>query len=291
MFCLYRKRPDCDRSHPFRTRQVLAAEMVCQLVKAVPQVQWRIAADGQYATQDMVRGLPPGVNLVSRIRRDASIYTVPSGHRPPGRRGPRRKKGQRMPAPQALARRRRKGWKTITVQYQGRSQERRVLGITCLWYHVCRSQPIRLVISRDPTGKQPDDFLFCTDATVSEEEIVQRYTDRWGVEESIFEAKQCLGFETTRGWCSKTVNRQAPLAMVLTTLVKAWYARHAPDEPSLQPEVTPWRRGRKTRPSFADMLSALRQVLWHDRIFTNSGSLAKVRQFIESYTYGLFAAA
>ena len=94
--------------------------------------------------------------------------------------------------------------------------QRKVKSIVCLWWHVCREKPIRLVIVRDPAGRQKDDYFFCTDATCSEQEIVQRATDRWGVEEAIREAKQCLGFENTRGWCSRTVNRQAPLAMVST---------------------------------------------------------------------------
>jgi len=141
--------------------------------------------------------------------------------------------------------------------------ERLVLGITCLWYHVCRDVPIRLVIVRDPAGREKDDFFFCTDASVPDAEIAQRAVDRWGVEEAIQEAKQHLGFEDTRGWCSKTVHRQAPLAMVLVTLTKAWYARCAAVEPSLAPEPLPWHA--KTRPSFADMLAALRGVLVESR--------------------------
>ena len=93
--------------------------------------------------------------------------------------------------------------------------------VVCLWYHVCRDVPIRLVIVRDPAGKEKDDFFFCTEASVPEAEIVQRYYDRWGVEEAILESKQHMGFESTQGWCSKTVNRQAPLAMILVSLVKA----------------------------------------------------------------------
>jgi hypothetical protein len=290
LFCLYRKRSDCDRQHPFRTRQVLAAEMVQRVVQAIPQLQWRISADGQYATRQMVQGLPPGINLVSRIRSDAALYDLPPTRRRCGQRGAPRKKGKRLPAPREMARRRKRGWRTITVQHQGRTVQRHVLGVRCLWYHVCRDAPIGLVIVRDPSGIQRDDFLFCTEATVPEEEVVQRYLDRWGVEEAIFEGKQHLGFESTRGWCSKTVNRQAPLGMVLVTLVKAWYARCAKAEPSLKPQATPWY-GRKSRPSFADMLSALRVVLWHHRIISKSGSLHRVRRMIKAAAYGLFAAA
>ena len=286
VFALYRKPADCEKNHPFRTRQALAAEMIQRADKALPDVQLRVSADGQYATREMVRGLPNGVNLVSRIRRDAAIYALPPARRRPGQRGPSRKKGKRLPSPQAIAARRKKGWQAITVLKQGRKVQRLVLGITCLWYHVCKDTPIRLVIVRDPTGKQEDDFLFCTDATVADQEIAQRYYDRWGVEESILEGKQQLGFERTRGWCSKTVNRQAPLAMVLVTLVKAWYSRCAAVEPSLLPEGTPWYPV-KTRPSFADMLSALRRAIWQHRISPNSTLTGRVRQIWNAVSYAL----
>ncbi|MCX6027232.1 MAG: transposase [Chloroflexi bacterium] len=290
VFALYRKRCDCDRSHPFRTRQELAAQMVRRVSRALPNVQWRVSADGQYATRDLVAGLPAGVNLVSRMRRDAAIYALPPTHRPAGRRGPNRKKGKRLPSPRTSAARRKKGWKKTTVLKQGRQVERLVLGVTCLWYHVCKDVPVRLVIVRDPAGRQEDDFCLCTDASVPDHQIVQRFYDRWAVEEAILEAKQQMGFESTRGWCSKTVNRQAPLAMVLLTLVKAWYARCAIEEPSLLPERTPWNPT-KTRPSFLDMLSALREVLWTHRITHNSRSSARTHEILETLAYALFAAA
>jgi hypothetical protein len=290
VFALYRKRADCDPSHPFATRQVLAAQMVCRVAQALPRVRIRVAADGQYATRQMIQGLPQGVSLVSRIRRDAAIYALPSKRRRKPRRGRPATKGRRLPTPRQIAARRTQGWKTITVSRQGKEVQRQVLGLTCLWYHVCRDVPIRLVIVRDPAGRQQDDFLFCTDATVPDEEIVQRYYDRWGVEESILEAKQTLGFETTRGWCSQTVTRQAPLAMALVTLIKAWYARCAVDEPALRPAATPWYPS-KARPSFADMLSALRRVLWQHRISPNSRVTGQVRDILKTLSYALAAAA
>ena len=290
VFTLYRKKADCDRTHPFATRQVLAAKVVCQAATALPGMHIRVAADGQYATRDMVMGLPESVSLVSRIRRDAAIYDLPPKRRRPGRRGRHPTRGKRLPTPQQIAAHRKKGWKTIAVSRQGKQVRRRVLGITCLWYHVCRAAPIRLVIVRDPTGHQQDDFFFCTDATVPDAQIVQRYYDRWGVEECILEAKQQMGFESTRGWCSKTVNRQAPLAMALVTLVKAWYSQCAVEDPSLLPEPTPWNP-HKTRPSFPDMLAALRRVLWQHRISSNSRFTARVRDILETVSYALSAAA
>jgi len=290
VFALYRKRDDCDAQHPFATHAQLACQMVQQVRRALPGVQIRVAADGAYATRQMVAGLPEGVSLVSRIRRDAGIYALPPKRRPKGKRGASPKKGQQLPAPAKLAARRKNGWKTVTLLKQGRQVQRQVWGLTCLWYGVCRDQPIRLVIVRDPAGRQDDDFLFCTAAAVPDEQIVQRFYDRWGVEECIFEAKQQLGFEDTRGWCSKTVHRQAPLAMVLVSLVKAWYAKAALDEPKLLPEAPPWNQA-KTRPSFTDMIAALRRVLWLHRISPISTLTGRVRGILKIVTQALSAAA
>jgi len=295
LFCLYRKRSDCHATHPFRTRQQMAAAMVCQAAEALPEVVWRVCVDGQYATRDMVAGLPAGANMVSRIRRDAALHKLPTGRRRKGcRRGPIPKKGKRLPPLKELAQNT-QGWRAVTVGHQGRLVRRKVMGIVCLWYHVCRCTPVRVAIVRDPAGRQKDDYFFCTDAEVSEQEIVQRAVDRWGVEEAIQEAKQQLGFEKTRGWCSKTVNRQAPLAMVLVTLVKAWYARAALKEPRLLPKGTPWLPD-KQRPTFLDMLSALRGVLWRHRILPkgnscNSTLRAQVHKLLAAAEYALCAAA
>jgi len=290
VFCLYRKRDDCDRRHPFATRQVLAAGMVRRVAQALPNVRLRVSTDGQYASRPFIQGLPPKANLVSRIRSDAALYALAPTRRQAGRRGRPAKKGRRLPAPRQMAARRKKGWKRVRLLRQGRSVERLVLGITCLWYHVSKDVPIRLVIVRDPRGREKDDFFFCTDAGVPDAEIAQRAFDRWGIEEAILEAKQQLGFESTRGWCSRTVNRQAPLAMVLVTLVKAWYARCAHGEPSLLPEGTPWNPA-KTRPSFSDMLTALRRTLWRHRISPKSTVSARVQAILETVAHALCAAA
>ena len=289
IFVLYRKRTDCDQDHPFQTRQQLAGRMIQQAAQALPQVRWPVAVDGQYASRQVVQALPEDVNLVSRIRKDAAIYALPRA-RHKGQRGQPAKKGRRLPTPKQLAARRKVGWQEITLFKQARQVQRQVLAITCLWYHVCRDKPIRLVIVRDPAGQEDEEFLFCTDAAVPAAEIVQRYLDRWAVEQAIQESKQHLGFETTQGWCSRTVNRQAPLAMVLVTLVKAWYARCAVKEPSLLPAPLPWYT-RKTQPSLADMLAALRKVLWVHRITHNLRSWPRVHRLLQIVSFALSGAA
>jgi hypothetical protein len=288
-FALYRKPADCDRKHPFRTRQEIAAEMIRQTREALPDWRIRVSTDGQYATGTVVKAAARAdSNLVSRIRSDAAIYALPPKRRR-RRRGQPPKKGKRLPAPKKLARRK-KGWHTVEALVYGERVKRRVLSITCLWYHVSKNQPIKLLIVRDPSGEQKDDYMFCTDPTVGEAEIIERFAARWPIEESIHDGKQLGGFEQVQGWCPRTVERQAPLAMIVQTLVKAWYLRYGVKAKSAQPQGTDWTAS-KDHPSYLDMLATLRRALWTDRININSTLRGRLRELLNTLQFTLCAAA
>jgi len=293
LFALYRKRPDCGRDHPFKTRQQIAAAMICQVHEALPDWEIRVAADGQYATQVVVDAVATArTNLVSRIRSDAAIYALPS----PNRRrqhGRHPKKGQRLPTPRQIARRWKKGWRTVKVLIYGHQVKRHVLPVVCLWYRVAKDRPIKLLIIRDPSGEQKDDFAFCTDPTVDDGQIVERFAARWPIEEAIHDAKQHGGFEQVQGWCAHTVERQAPMALVVQTLVKAWYLRYGAAAKSAQPNgsaVCQWL-GDKDHPSYLDMLATLRRVLWEHRINIKSTLKGEVRALWKLLQFTLCAAA
>lgn len=288
-FTLYRKPADCDRKHPFRTRQDIAADMIRQTRAALPEWTIRTAADGQYATRTVVSAAAgANSNLVSRIRSDAAIYALPPKRRR-FQRGRRAKKGRRLPTPRNLARRR-KGWRTIEVLVYGKRVKRRVLSIVCLWYHVSKDQPVKVLIVRDPTDEQNDDYMFCTDPSVSEAEIIERFAGRWPIEESIHDAKQLGGLEQVQGWCPRTVERQAPIALVVQTLVKAWYLRHGVKAAGAQPKGYDWQPD-KHHPSYLDMLATLRKVLWTARINSNSTFRGRVRELWTTLQFTLCAAA
>lgn len=289
-FGLYRKPGACDKTHPFRTRQRIAADMIRQTRQALPDWTIRVAADGQYATTQVVEATGPcGTNLVSRLRRDAALYALPPQRRRP-QRGRKPKKGRRLATPRQMAARRRTGWRTVEVWAYGQAVKRRVLSVVCLWYHVSRDRPIKMLIVRDPQGKQDDDYLFCTDSTADDAEIVERFAARWPIEEVIRDAKQTGGFEQVQGWCPRTVERQAPLAMIVQTLVKAWYLRHGVHAPAAQPHGTDWSQS-KTHPSYLDMLATLRGVLWRHRINIKSYLTTRVRGLWKTLQFTLCAAA
>lgn len=289
---LYRKRCDCDRERPFATIQQMAARMIGQTRQALPGRVIRACGDGQFATRDVVSALDERTDLVSRVRSDAALYEVPAPARIP-QPGRPRKKGPRLPSPKNLAARRRKGWRTVTLRKGGRLIQRRVLPIVCLWYHVCRDRPIKLLIVRDPAGKQADDYLFCTDPTAGDADIAQRFYARWTIEEAIRDAKQLGGFEHTQGWCPRTVERQAPMALIVQTLVKVWYLTAGVQAQWAQPKgphVCGWLN-EKPHPSYLDMLATLRCVLWNDRINLNSVPRGRVRNILQTLHFTLCAAA
>jgi len=288
-FSLYRKRADCDRKHPFQTRHQIAAEMIRQTRDALPDRTIRVAVDGQYATGTVVRAAADAdTNLVSRIRSDAAIYALPPKRRR-YKRGRKPKKGKRLPTPKRLARRK-NGWRTVRALVYGKRVQRRVLSIVCLWYHVGKDRPIRLLVVRDPSGQQTDDYMFCTDSTVSEIEIIERFAARWPIEESIHDGKQLGGFEQVQGWCPKTVVRQAPMAMIVQTLVKAWYLQYGVKATSAQPKGTDWAAS-KDHPSYLDMLATLRSALWTDRINMKSPLRRGIRELWKTLQFTLCAAA
>lgn len=288
-FTLYRKRPDCDRRHPFMTRQEIAAAMIRETRKAMPEWALRVAADGQYATGTVVQAAAEtGTHLVSRIRSDAAIYALPP-KRKRFKRGRRAKRGKRLPTPKGLARRR-KGWRTVQVTIYGKCVKRRVLAVVCLWYHVSKDRPVKVLIVRDPSGRQTDDYMVCTDPRVSDAEVIERFAARWSIEEAIQQAKQIGGMEKVQGWCPRTVVRQAPMAMVVTTLVTAWYLQYGVRARWAQPRGSDWTPN-KDHPSYLDMVATLRKVLWTDRINSNSTLSGRVRELWKTLQFTLCAAA
>ncbi len=291
-FALYRKRADCDKSHAFVSKQEMVAAMIRQARQSLPQARIRVGVDGGYASQDVVqevraqesRGL--STVLVSRIRKDAAIYE-PAQLKPRSRPGRQPKKGKRLPAPGEWARTQ-EGWQTIQVNLRGRRVKRKVLALTCLWYRVSKAVPIKMVIVRDPTGQQEDDYLFCTDPQVSERDIIERFAARWPIETSIFEGKQLNGMEQVQGWSPRSVERQVPLALIVQTLVKIWYlAQVAAGRLESTPQPRWGWMPPKDHPSYQDMLAALRRALWEQRISSNSPESADLLDTFEALRFAL----
>jgi hypothetical protein len=253
----------------------LAMQMVNQLHHWLPERQFRLVADGFYAT--LAGKQMPQTKLVSRIKCNAKIFALPPKIRKkrPGR---PRKKGKRLGNPQKMTSYIH-DWQQIEFCQRGKTIKRLVYTRQVIWYWVSH-QPILLVISRDPAGKERDDFLFTTDLTMTAVEVLECYNDRWAIEDTFKNTKQFLGGQQPQTYKGQGPERAAALSLCLYSMVWLWYLRQKTRARSFW--VQPWYR-QKVTPSFVDALCCLRRELWTKRIkymFGNSAVHDKKFEFL-----------
>ncbi len=132
-----------------------------------------------------------------------------------------------------------------------------------VWYETCPDQLVLLVLVRDPSGKQRDDFFFTTDLTATAVAVLERYGGRWTIEETFRAVKQQLRGETPQSWARGGPEHTVTLAFLTYGLVWLWYLLTQGDQPTVTKQ--PWY-ARKEHPSFLDALATLRTTVWTDRI-------------------------
>ncbi len=198
------------------------------------------------------------VGLVSRLRLDAALYDAPVPP-PPGKRGPKPKKGARQLSlaarlldPQTL-------WQAVTVPwYGGDDEEVEIATGAALWHRSGEAPlPLRWVLVRDPQQRWRPLALFCTDPTASAAQVLRLYLLRWNVEVTFEELRAHLGFETQRQWSTPAIARTTPcLAGLFSLVVLFAYALHPHQMPTRQAAWYP-----KAEATFADALAAVRRHL------------------------------
>jgi len=117
------------------------------------------------------------------------------------------------------------------------------------------NRPLKIVAVEPLSGGRKPQAFFSTCAGDSAEAVLTRYAARWSIEVTYHDAKGHLGFEEPQGWTKRAVQRTAPVAMLLYTLVALWFSRAG--HRHYAPPHRPWYLG-KTQASFADMLATLR---------------------------------
>ena len=128
------------------------------------------------------------------------------------------------------------------------------------WYYEAgKDRLLTIVLTRDPAGKRPDRRFYCTRRDWDARQILSGYAGRWAAEVTIQNCKQLLGFADPANRTPLAVERTAPLALVLYSLVVAWF--HQVGHRLVAYPERPWYR-QKATPSFADLLSTLRRVSW-----------------------------
>jgi len=244
-----------------RTRPQLLVELLTLLAGWFPQRQFVACVDTGYAGKSVLRRLPPNVDLISQVHPQGVLYAPPPP--PTGKRGARRKKGARLPDLQAWADDAASPWQTLVFDQYGLHATLQVKVQQALYYTAGKGRLLTIILTRDTTGKRPDHRCYCTRLDWSVREVLSAYASRWALEVTFEGAKQVLGFEDPANRLPKAVQRTAPVALVLYSLIVLWFDTVGHTE--VRFPHRPWYQ-RKREPSFQDMVTTLRRKSWEEKL-------------------------
>jgi hypothetical protein len=255
---LYVRRKDVSgvparRRWAFRTKLELAAELVGWAAEWVRFLgrPVRLAVDGFYAKRPLLRAAAgAGVAVVSRLRKDAALRTVPARPRP-GRRGRPATYG---PGRVSLAKRagQTRGWQRVEARQYGAARAKTIKTFLATWRPA--GGLIRVVLVREDHGWLA---LFSTDPALTAEEILSAAADRFSIEQDFHDLKEVegLGQQQVRDvWANVGAFHVSAWVHVLTEL----WAWHEAREAICDRGESPWDDAER-RPSHADRRKALQR--------------------------------
>lgn len=252
LFRLYvNKQTATKKRRAYRTRPQLAVEMLQVLCDHCKHRRFHVVADSAYGGKSVYLNLPDNADLTSRLDLDARLHD-PVPPRRAGTNGRPRKRGQRRPSPREMLNER---CRRRTLNLYGRKDRARFAhGLAYLY--AMPERPVRVVAVQPLTGGRKPQAFFSTAADATAVDVLTWYARRWSIEVAFQNSKTHLGFEQPQGWSRQAVQRTAPMAMLLTSLITLWFAQGG--HRHYRPLNRPWYR-QKRQPSFADMLATLRQ--------------------------------
>jgi hypothetical protein len=261
----------------FQTKLEMAADLVEWFVQWLfrEKTVW-VVADGAYAKRPFLRRvLAAGVVVVSRLRRDAALWTVPQPERPrcgqPQKRGPKPKYGNRAIS---LAKRagHRQGWQTGDFMLYGKKVTKTYKTFLATYKPV--GGKIRVVLVRDTDGWIA---FFCTDTEATVEQILEAVADRAAIEQDFHDLKEVHGAgqqQVRHYWANVAVYH---LNLWLHTLIELW-AWSRTHEQLCDRSQSPWDNPER-RPSHADRRNALRRHCIRTEIQTAAKTQRLTRKF------------
>jgi hypothetical protein len=249
-------KPVPDPDH--RTRPELAVELIEAFAEQFPGRQMVVSGDSAYGGKSVLQELPKGVDLISRVASNAALYE-PAPPRPAKRRGPARKKGDRLPGMAEWAADAARPWEELEFDQYGLHATLRVKTIRALYYKAGKDRLLTIVLARDTVGGRPDQMFYSTRTDWDARTILSHYAARWSVEVMHFNAKQMMGLEDASNRTERAVKRTAPVGLALYGLTLVWFDRDG--HRSLSFPDRPWYLG-KEEPSYADIIAALRRESW-----------------------------
>jgi hypothetical protein len=246
----------------FRTELELAVELLRWAglwLGLLGKPLW-VVADGAYAKAAFLKpAIGMGMTVVSRLRKDAPLWTVPEP-RLKGRRGRPRVYGEdRIDLAKRAGQRR--GWTTGAFTRYGERTVKRYKTFLATWRPA--GGVIRVVLADEPTGWVA---FFCTEASATVAEILGAVADRFALETAFRDCKEVVGAgqqQVRFVWANIGAFH---VCLWTFTMTEAW-AWSRLEEELVDREMLPWDDPAR-RPSHADKRRAWRRELLADEIRT-----------------------
>jgi hypothetical protein len=254
--------PGIDPKHrpPFRTKLELAVELLRWAktwLGLLGKPLW-VVADGAYAKAAFLKtAIGLGMTVVSRLRKDAALWTVPEPQ-PKGRRGRPRIYGERRID---LAKRagQRRGWSTGVFDLYGEKTVKRYKTFLATWRPV--GGVIRVVLVDEPTGWVA---YFCTDPSAAVAEILGTVADRFSLETAFKDCKEVVGAGQQQVRFVWANVGSFHLCLWTFTMTEAW-AWGGEEGELVDRSASPWDDPTR-RPSHADKRRAWRRSMLREEI-------------------------
>jgi hypothetical protein len=250
------------RANPeHRTRPELALELIRLVARWFPDDEVIMLGDSTYGGRSVLSYLPPKVQLISRVHPRAALYE-PAPPKVSGTPGAPRKKGDRLPGMAEWAADPQRPWERLDFDQFGLHAALEVKTIRALYYKAGKDRLLTIVLVHDVQGRRPDQMFYCTKTAWTARQVLSAYACRWAIECTFEYCKQFLGLEDPANRLPKAVERTAPMAMFIYTIVVVWF--HREGHRSVKFPVRPWYK-KKVDPSFADMLTTLRRLSYQEK--------------------------
>jgi hypothetical protein len=243
--------------------------MVRLVARGLKRRRWMLIGDGSYACVRLGwECLSAQAGLISRLRLDARLFAPPAPV-PPGRRGPKPKKGQPLAKlATRLEEARTQGTETTVQWYRGETKTLRLLSGVCLWHTPgWPPLPIRWVLVVDPADPLTAEAFFTTDLALAPVRVIEWFVLRWSIEVTFAEVRRHLGVETQRQWAAKAIARTTPALLALFSIVCLMVYRLRDHWASL-PRCSAWYL--KPQATFSDCLALVRRTIWAEGNYVNS---------------------
>jgi hypothetical protein len=262
----------------YKTKPQLAVELI-ELTRSwtAEGRQIRVVTDSGYTCDTVINGRPPGTEITGRISRRSALYELPPEASQRGRGRPR-KKGRRMPAPEALFQDRTLPWEEMSTGSGRKERVRQVCTFPAIWYHAVGNVPLKVVLSHDLSGTYTDTVFVDTDLSATPTEVIRRYEGRSSIEVTHHETKELLGAADPQCRSEQSAVRSPLFAYWAYSLVVLWFVCHCKTARGLVVAPGPWYRQKKCC-SFSDMLAAARRSHFKVRFMKEPSEHATLPKF------------